>query len=492
MPRATIPIANGFYLSDSLPISAQECVNWRPNVPQVPGALSQANLFGCEGLSQISTTGALNNVNRGGHVKAGKPYFLNGSMLYRVDRSIDDFGTETFTNVTLGTIPGTGRASFADNGTQLMIVTGGRGWIIDESSGSPFLEITDVDFTTTNGTPEIVVFIDSFFVVTTDSKKFKKSAANDGLTWNALDFGTAESDPDIIKSAHVHNNKLYIAGSQTIEEFRNLGLGGFPFQRTGLFFNKGVFAPFSFIETENSFMFIGGGENESPAIWALSGNSLQKVSTTAIDAALQDFTDTEIQQAFAYAFAQNGAYMVGFSLPKRTFEFNTITGRWNERKSQIINSKGLTETIRWRVNSVVSAYNRILCGDSQDGRIGSIEVDTFTEYDSEIIRSFATQPLADQGNAFAVTQLECTVASGSGNSSVRDPQIRMSTSKDGHGFNDELSRSLGKVGEYGKRQIWYRLGRMPRFTVFRFTMSDAVDPTVIKAEVNLKGSQIGN
>lgn len=487
MPRITVNLDGGFYLSDSLPIAAQECVNWYVNIPQSAGALSPANLFGCAGISQLLTTGEIKQVNRGAHVKDGKPYFLNGETLYRVDRTLDALGNEVFSAVTLGAIAGTDRVSMADNGKQLMIlVPGGNGYIIDEDAVPIFQQITDIDFTA-NGNPQQVVFIDSFFVCSTDSKKFIKSAANDGLSWNALDRGSAESDPDDITSLHVHKNRLYVAGSETIEEFQNVGSGGFPFQRTGLFINKGVLAPFSMIEAEGSFMFIGGGVNESPAIWAVAGGQLQKASTIAIDAALQDFSLEEIQQAFAYSYAQNGAYFVGFSLPTRTFEFNTITGRWNERKSQIVNSKGLTEKVRWRANSIVSAYNRILCGDSQDGRIGSVEVDTYTEYSSEIIRSVSTQPIANQGETIFIPQVELTMESGVGDLTVSDPQIRMSYAKDGRSFNNQLSRSTGKIGEFNKKAIWNRLGRFPRFAVFNFVMSDAVKPVIIKLEMNVKG-----
>ena len=491
MPKLQIPISNGFYVSDSLSISNQECVNWYVNTPQVEGALSNGTLFGGAGISELLTTGKAKQANRGAHVKDGKPYFLNGETLIRVDNSFDSFGVETFTAVALGTIAGNARVSMADNGKQLMIlVPGGKGYIVDETAGTPFLEITDTDFYA-NGNPRLVVFIDSFFVCSTDSKKFIKSAANDGNNWNALDFGTAESDPDKINSLHVYNNKLYIAGSETIEEQQNLGLGGFPFQRTGFFLDKGVFAPFSMISSNNSFMWIGGGENESPAIWMLTGNSAKKVSTTAIDAALQDFTQAEIESSFAYSYAQNGAYFVGFSFPTRTFEYNAITGKWNERKSQIINSKGLTETIRWRVNSVVAAYNRILCGDSQDGRIGSVEINTYSEYEKEIIRTVSLQPLSDLGNAISVSMLEATFESGVGDLSVPDPQIRLETSKDGRSFNQELSRSLGGIGEFNKRQIWYRLGRFPRMSVFKLTMSDPVKPVFIKLEANIRTANRG-
>ena len=492
MPRITVPLDSGFYLSDSLPIAAQECINYYVNIPQTSGALTQTALFGSSGVSAILSTGGLKEVNRGAHVMAGTPYFINGNTVYKVSREVDEFGNESFNHINLGEIEGDGRVSTADNGKQLMIlVPGGKGYILDESTIPTLQEITDGDFTA-NGQPQIVTFIDSFFVCTTNSKKFIKSTANDGLSWNALDFGSAESDPDDIVSIVNHKNKLYVAGSETIEEFTNRGVGGFPFQRTNFFLDKGVFAPFSMVETNDSFMFIGGGVNESPAIWALAGNSLQKVSTTAIDAALQDFTNEEIKQAFAYTYAQNGAYFVGFSLPTRTFEFNTITGKWNERKSQIINSKGLTEIVRWRVNSIVTAYNKVLCGDSQDGRIGSVEVDTYAEYGNNIVRSFSTMPLNEQGNVITVSQVELTMESGVGDLTTLEPKVMMDYSNDAKLYSNELWRNIGGVGHYLQRAIWHRLGRFARFAIFRFKFSEKVKPTVIKLEMNLRAHNVGN
>ena len=481
-----LPITGGFYESDSLPISAQQCTNWYVNIPQTEGALSPGNLFGTPGLAQLQTSGAVNNANRGSHVKDGLPYFLNGEVLFRLDRTVDGFGVETFTLVSLGTIPGTARASFADNGTQLMVVVGGDGWIIDESSGSPFLKITDADFKA-NGTPEQVVFIDSFFLVTTDSKKFIRSAANDGLNWDALDFFTAEADPDDIVAPIIFKNQAFIAGSETIEVYQDLAG---TFQRVnGMIINKGVFAPFGIINTSDSFMFIGGGVNESPAIWSVSGNSAQKVSTTAIDAVLKRFPIEDIEAAFAWSYAQSGAYFVGFTFPKRTFVFDTITNKWHERSSQIVDARGLALTTRWRMNSMITAYNKIICGDNIDGRIGNLDLDTFTEYGNEIIRTFTTQPFANQGQSFSVPKMEITMESGVGLSDEPvEPQIRMASSKNAKTFNNEISKGFGNVGEFNRRAIWRRLGRFPRYAIFKFEMSEPVKPVIIKLEANIKGA----
>ncbi len=493
MSRIELPIAGGAYKSDSLLISNQQCVNWFPNVPQTQGALSSGTLLGCPGLVEFASTGTLSQVNRGSHVKAGIPYFVNGNAVYRVDRTVAIDGTETVILVNLGDIEGTGRVSMSDNGTQLMIlVPGGKGYIINEDDLPVFQEITDTDFDA-NGNPQHVVFINSFFIVTTDTKKFIRSAANDGLSWNALDSGTAEADPDPIVAPIVFKNQLFLGGSETFEVFQGVAAGGLGFQRiSGFIINKGLFAPFSLVGISDTFMFIGGGVNESPAVWALSGSTVQKVSTTAIDSELQNFTNEEIENAFAYSYAQNGASFVGFNVGESTFEYNTVSGLWNERSSQITTTKGVPITTRWRVNSMVTAYNRVIVGDSQDGRLGVVEPDIYTEYDNNIIRTLTTQPFADQGNVLTVSSLELTVESGVGDFNTINPVVRLSVSKDGKTFNNEISRSLGEIGRYNQRCIWRKsVGRVPRLVVFKFVMSDPVKPVIIKLEAQMRGYLIG-
>ena len=487
MPDFNLPL-DGFYESEVLRLGSQECVNWYRVISRNQGDISLMSLRGSAGLTQIQTTGLTNQVNRGMHVKAGKPYFLNGESLVRLDRGFDE-GKEVFTHTHIGSIPGEGRVSMADNGKELIVlVPGGKGYIIDESSGTPFLEITAPGFTS-SGNPQMVVFVDSYFICSTDSKKFIRSDPNQGTVWNALNFFTAESDPDDIVGLQVYNNRLFVLGSEVTEEFNN---NAGVFQRTGFFIDKGLFAKFSTIATNNSFMWIGGGTNESPAIWTLQGNTPVKISTTAIDTELQSFSLEQIQSAFAYSYAQEGAYFVGFSFPTRTFEFNTITGKWNERKSQIVNTKGLTETIRWRINSLGTAYNRVLVGDSRDGRIGSVEPSVHSEYGDEIIRSCVIQPLSDLGNSLSITALEPTFKAGVGTVETPDPKIRMSSSKDLELFNDETDRSIGAIGRRMARTIWTRLGRFPRFTLFKFTMSDKVESEFIKLEARGRRGQSGN
>jgi hypothetical protein len=474
MPATVLPIANGFYVSDSLPLSAQECTNWYPNIVQGVG-LNQETLFGTEGTTQLATTGVLDEINRGAHEMAGVPYFVNGTQLYSM--------SDAFVLTTIGTIAGTARVSMADNGTQLMVlVPGGNGYIYNHVT-DVFAQITDVDFTA-NGAPQFVVFIDGYFLVTTDTKKFIVSAINNGLAYNALDFGTAESDPDDIVAPVVFKNQLFISGSETFEAFQNIGGADFPFQRTGLFLQKGCFSPYSLINAQDTFMWVGGGQNESPAIWGLSGNNTVKISTTAIDSILGRLTETQVAAIYSWVYSTNGAGFIGFSLPSTTLVYDTTSQRWHERKSLISGSLGAS-----RIASVVKAYNRILCGDIIDGRIGELDPDVYTEYGNTISRTIATQPFQNTMLPAFFPSLELTVESGVGNAAVEDPQIVLERSLDGKTWTGAIARGLGKAGEYNRRAIWRRNGRAARFEVFRFTLTDAVKPVIIQLTANIIGGE---
>jgi hypothetical protein len=414
----------------------------------------------------------------------GIAYTVNGDTLYRINRVVVAGSPDTFTVTALGTIEGAGRVSMATNGTQLFVlVPGGKGsiWVEGTSTFTADVNVVDSDFTA-NGAPQYVVYLDGYFVFTTDEKKFIISAINNGLSYNALDFGTAEADPDDLVAPVVLHNQLLLLGTKTIEGFENIGGTGFPFQRSGLVIQKGLFAPFSVINGDDTFRFVGGGANESPAIYEFRGNGVVKISNTAVDSVLQDLSDADLADIFAMHYGFNGQFFTSFTLEGETFEYNAISQRWHQRRSFI--EGGLDS---WRVASLVTAYGLLIANDRIDGRIGSLEEDVYTEYTDTIVRLLDTMPFAANGDSFTVSSLEVTVESGVGNDAVTDPQIRMSRSLDSKLFTSELSRSMGKIGEYERRCIWRRLGRAKRFEMFRFVMTDAVKPVIVKLQARIKG-----
>jgi len=372
----------------------------------------------------------------------------------------------------------------AQNGTELMIlVPGGNGYIWNDST-STFSQITDSDFTA-SGNPQHVRFIDGYFVCSTDSKKFTVSNLNQGLVWSALDFGTAEADPDNIVAPHVHNGRLYLLGSETTQAFQNIGGTAFPFQAIPAFvMPKGCYAPFSVVEANDTFMFIGGGEREAPAVWAFAGQGFDKVSTEGIDFLLSQLTTDDLQNIVGFSYSERGASFVGFNLSDTTIVFDTTTGRWHERRSRIYDAYGYPAEVAWRASHVVRAYQRTLVGDRLTGRIGYANLDVYDEYGDEILRYVVTQPFENESNGFAISRIEATTESGAASVAETEPQIRLSLSRNGEVFGPERSRSMGKVGDRSKRQIWNKNGYFARRASLKFSFSDKAKIALVKVDAD--------
>lgn len=463
MPRTALPIANGFYRSDSLPVSAQDCINCYPVIEQSQ-ALAAETVRGTPGVSLVvDTTGG---ACRGAHLLAGVPYFVMGDTLYRLNAD------NTSTAIS-GTITGSGPVSMAQNGVQLCIlVPGGDGFIYTVSGG--LVEITDTDFTA-NGNPQSVVFLDGYFVFTTDENKVIISNLNNGLAYGALDFGSVESSPDDVVGPVVYRNQLFVGGARTTEAFSNVGGAGFPFSRINLFLEQGFSSQFAVQTALNSFLFIGAGENEQPGVWISSGNGTEKISTHPVDEILRPLTSAQISAITSWSYSQNGHYFVGWNLPETSIVFDLVTGRWHERKSRIPLGGNEYTVGPWRARYPVSAYGKILVGDSESGKIGALDPEAYLELGNTIARQITTQPFQNNMGPFFVPWIELTVESGVGDTTTTDPMVTMSRSRDGgRTFQGSRPRPIGAQGEYSRRAIWRRNGRVDRYDVYRFNFSDPV------------------
>jgi hypothetical protein len=70
-------------------------------------------------------------------------------------------------------------------------------------------------------------------------------------------------------------------------------------------------------------VWIGGGLNETPAVWAFVGNSVQKISTNAIDLLLRSINEAQLeQQCMRGHIRRKGSFFVGFSLPDRAIVYD--------------------------------------------------------------------------------------------------------------------------------------------------------------------------
>ena len=475
MANSPLPIPLGSYQSESKPFAAQRCINWIPTIPQGQ-ALNNRALMMRPGVVQLATTAF--GPCRGAWVMAGIPYFVNGTRLI----SVSSVGVVT----NHGEIAGSARVSMADDGKNLAVVVPGANAYVYSNVTLTLTQITDVDFKPSSS----VVFKDGFFVFSaSDGKSFFHSAINDPLSYDALEFGSAEVSSDLIVSLHVNHNELSVPGELTIELFQNVGGTGFVFQRIqGGNITRGSATKYGTVDFDGSYVFIGGGVNELASIWRVVGSSsAQKISTDAIDTEIQKFTKEELSEAFSMTYSQNGQMLAVFTfnsdrIPGKTFVYNgsasALAGAhvWFELQS------GVTDA-PWRVNAIVKAYGKILCGDSVDGRIGYLDKNTYDEYGEEIFQQVATAPFSNNGGTIFAGEFEATFGAGVGLTTGQgsNPVVRLDFSDDGaNTWSSEYCRSIGKIGEYGHRAIWHRMGRFPDQRVMRLTKTDPVKGDLIR------------
>jgi len=501
--RTTLPIGQGFYVSDSLPISNQRCVNWRPNVPQT-NTITDANLFPVEGIREIVTGSVLDRC-RGVHLFQDVPYYVISQTLYRLNRTLID-GEYQYSLTNLGTIPGIRRVYIADNGTQMCIVavpdieTTGKSYIFTADPDT-LTEITDPNF---DGPASSVVYASGYFVFhKSDGKKFFNSPLNNGLTgYDALDFNVANADPDQIRGLGVLNDELYVFGQQTTQIYRDRARVPSPFvARSGGVLDVGIDAPQTIVKFGSNLAFVGSGENESPAVWLVSGGRKQKLSTTAIDNEIAKI-DLELaeQNVYSWVYSVNGAYMLGIATTNTTYVYDATNSRWHERQS-IQNQ----ELAGYRVSHILKAYGVNLVGDTLSGNIGILDEDEYLEYGTLTPRFVTTRPFDNQGEPVSVAAIEAVVENGVGlandiqiktgenqlgedvfGTGGSDPKMTFAWSDDGGRiFKGFLAKSMGKIGEYKKRVVWPRLGNFSRDRVLKFEVSSPTKSVLIKAEADI-------
>lgn len=475
MARVPIEIPLGFYQDESPALSAMRCINWIPTVSEGP-ALNVTSLKQPYGLSQFASTGL--GACRGKWVVNEIDYSVSGNTLV----SISSTGVVT----TLGTITGTVRVDMADNGTFLVIVVpGGDGFVFDTST-STLTQITDPDYQVS----DTVRFYRGVFVFTTsDGKQLFTSTLNQPLQFDALDFGSAEGDPDRIVTQIVDHDELSVIGSQTTEVFRFVGGVGFPLQIIpGAFTEKGAHSKYSAIEFDSTYLFLGGGKNELTAVWRqTSSSSAVKISTNAIDNAIQKYTKEEIKSAYAMTFSKQGQFFAIFTfvssrIPSRTFVYNGTASGLSGSSIWFELQTGLDDNL-WRANAITRAYGKLLVGDAIDGRIGEIDDSVFTEYGNTILRQATTKPFSQDGTTIFSGELEATLQAGVGLTTGQgsDPVIMMEFSDDQNNiFKGPFKRPIGKIGEYGHETIWNRQGRFPNARSIRFTVTDPINANLIR------------
>lgn len=460
-----MPWATQSYKQEALALSAQRLVNMYAE-GQPPDAKTQIALIQCPGLSTFATASA--DGWRGMIVMGGILYGVVGPQFV----SVSSGGTVTV----LGTInTDSGRVSMATSGTQLLFVDGADGWGYTVAGG--FQEITDPDFEPARS----VAHQDGYFIFVKndDSGQFFLSNLFDGFNYDALDFATAESNPDVLISCVSDRRELWLFGSDTTEIWYNSGNATFAFEPvngSGASMQFGLGAQYSLVQLDNTLFWLGN----DGVVYIANGYQPQAVSTPPINRLIRQKGDFSDSTAFAYT--QDGHKFYCLNLPDEpTLCYDVTTGLWHERADW--DGVGGVFT-RWRPEVGVYVYGKNLVGDYQNGKVYQVDPDTFTYGGDPIVRRMTTPPITNNlddafiGSILVDFQAGVGLTTGQGS----DPQAVFDWSDDGgYTWSNPLIRPIGKKGEYGAFTIVRRLGALQKGRVFGCTVSDPIRLTVMGA-----------
>jgi len=451
-----IGLVGSSYQQRSLPWDAQRSVNLFALADKQGAEVS--SLLGTPGLSLFSTCGV--GPVRGGKASAnGRAFFVANNEIYEVSSS----GTAT-SRGTLLTSSGT--VTFADNGTQLGVCDGTYGYILTYAT-NVFAQITDLDFPSPAGA---IDFLDGYFIVNQkNTGKFFISAINDGTSWSALDFATAESSPDNLVRAVNFVGQLGLLGENTLEIWRNTGDSLFPFSRISGATPVGTKSPFSVIAIDTSIYWIGSNSQGGGIVYKAQGFTPTRISTDAIERILQADPNPELFVSWTYQQEGHVFLVITGSSLETSLVYDLSTELWHERA--FLNTVGAYE--QHLGNCCINAFNKILVGSRRDGSIYELSLDVFTDNGSPIQRKRIYTHLLDELKLIRYNTLEVGFETGVGlQTATTAPQASLRISKDGaRTWSSFFNTSVGKVGQFDTQVKWRRLGINQQCT-FELTYSD--------------------
>ena len=395
----------------------------------------------------------------------GRLFVVAGSGLY------ESTSTGVVSRGTLAT--SSGYVSMVNGENQLALVDGANLYVLDLKTNT-LAASTSAGWLGSN----LVEFMDGYFIFAEPStERFYISSVDDASTLNALDFSSADTQPDDVIAIAVARHELFLMGSRSIEVWINSGASDFPFVRyQGTPIDVGIVGYRAFTGAGSAFVWVGQSIKGGPYVYQLNGYQPQRISTQSVEQQLAKVTD--LSQVRCYSYQEAGAEFVAIDGPglQTTWVYDLALQQWHER--------GELSNGQWSPSRIehVSFYN---------GRLyaaGGTKLYTM----SRNYRDLAGDPLVRERTwahlvspsyepvSYRALELRCTTGD------TTAGNITLEVSNDGGAvFGAPLIRSLGAPGRRVSRVRWGPLGTCPAggSRVHRIRCSDAVPLTIQGATI---------
>lgn len=400
----------------------------------------------------------------------------HGDFIYYVHRGkfwqVDNAGVKT----DRGTLDSsTGRCALTHNGTQIAITDGAFvGFYLYVVATATFSKVT----ANVIAKPIDITFQDGYGILAYADGKFQITAPYAFQTLNALEFATAESNPDGLLRVLADHGEVVLAGAETVEFWGNTGAQDFPYgNQRGSTLEFGLAAPWALVKFNDSVAGLFKNSMGQVQVMVMAGHALRKISTPEIDYLINEYATVADATAYSYMLAGHPMYQINFPTSGKSWLYDASTDMWSALESGLSGGRDRGEIH-------VDYLNKPRVTDFTTGDVYTLDADTYTDNGTPIPRELISRDIGGL-DKLAIHKLQIDFETGVGLSTGQgvNPQVMLSVSKDnGHTWGNELTVTLGAIGAYLTRAIWRRLGFSYSWR-FKFRITDPVKVVITQGAI---------
>lgn len=391
------------------------------------GAPSDVIIRRSPGLERIGQT--IGGIHTRGFLDVGT------EAIWILDNIALKFGAD-FNGQTLGPLAGTQPVTMARNSNnQNVVVTETECFNITVTGpptpfASPNLPVN----------PTSVCDIDGYFVWSFRDGRIFASDLN-SVSVSALSFNTEQGME--VRRVVRYAGRLYAFGDKWTGVYRDTGSIPFPFTRE-VTIPRGIVGSHAIAGWEtgwaNQLVWVG----DDFVVYRLDGYTPVPVSTDDVSRDIQKAViagGQNLLEAFVYMYGKN-AFWVLNSHERFTWEYNLMTGEWNERAS--------FNRSNWKGMKSLRMFNRWIIGDEFTGELYQISGTNFTEGLDPLIWQVESGVVGGFPAGMVIPKSSFHITAGVGDfDRIAEPQVEISWSLNGGAsYGDPVLRRLGGPGRY--------------------------------------------
>lgn len=394
-------------------------------------------------------------------------YVVSGPLLFKI--------VPGGNSIIIGGIPGGDPTFMARNrkspNAQIAIVSQGLRYIVEDDE---IHTIADTDLPTVNS----VTSIGGYFVFSTPDGRIFITSIDEGTEIDALDFATAEANPDGLLVAEARAQEVILFGTKSIEFWANTGSSLYPFERNSAatLQNLGLLCQHSVRDINDVKFFVAS----DATVRQLDGYQPKRISTHAVERDIDRADKTAIT---ATAYPLRGHLFYSLSSPDWTWTYDVLTGLWHERQSY--------ELPRWRCECFLDVNGTRVVGDYAQGKLYEVDPDSYSEAGNHLVFTIRSAPMHAFPSAVGINAMYIDTIPGTGLNTTdihtSIPGLMMRYSDDGgKSYGGERVADTGAIGDFNKRVKFFGLGQTQEDgRIFELSMSAAVIRGITGAMIDI-------